>query len=163
MEASPVSVLSKACPLKIPAIRRVVVPLLPASRIWEGADRPRSPFPWIRISSGFSSIWIPRRRKHSMVERQSAPRRKFRTAVVPSAREPNMTARWEMDLSPGTESSPRMLFTLANFMEILLFPCGFIVHKWCSGISAAGRRPSGRPLRRKTPPAGRPLQIPGCG
>ena len=40
MEASPVSVLSKACPLKIPAIRRVVVPLLPASRIWEGAERP---------------------------------------------------------------------------------------------------------------------------
>ena len=26
--------------------------------------------------------------------------------VVPLAREPNMTARWEMDLSPGTVSSP---------------------------------------------------------
>ena len=32
--------------------------------------------------------------------------KKFVTSVVPSEMAPNMTARWEMDLSPGTVISP---------------------------------------------------------
>jgi hypothetical protein len=45
--------------------------------------------------------------KQSTVERQSAPGKKPVISVFPSAIEPNMTARWEMDLSPGTQTSPR--------------------------------------------------------
>ena len=41
-----------------------------------------------------------------MVERQSAPCKKWVTSVVPFAREPNIMALWEMDLSPGISSSP---------------------------------------------------------
>ena len=46
-------------------------------------------------------------RKQSMVDRQSSPIRKPVIWVVPLARAPSMTARWEMDLSPGTVISPR--------------------------------------------------------
>ena len=56
----------------------------------------------------------PIRRKQAMVERQSAPWRKCGDSrSVPLARAPNMTARWEMDLSPGhgqlRRVSPRLL------------------------------------------------------
>ncbi len=51
-----------------------------------------------------------------MVERQSAPLRKFSMQVVPEAREPNITARWEMDLSPGTANSPLSAAARLNFM-----------------------------------------------
>ena len=45
MEASPVNVEVNGCPLKIPEIKRVVVPELPQSRIAVGADKPCNPFP----------------------------------------------------------------------------------------------------------------------
>ena len=48
----------------------------------------------------------PIARKQSMVERQSAPSRKCVIRVVPSEIAPSITARWEMDLSPGTVNSP---------------------------------------------------------
>ncbi len=51
-----------------------------------------------------------------MVEIQSAPFRKLVTSVVPSAREPSMTARWEMDLSPGTVISPQRGADFVNFI-----------------------------------------------
>ena len=40
IEASPVSVVSKSCPARIPEISLVVVPLLPASRMPSGFRRP---------------------------------------------------------------------------------------------------------------------------
>jgi len=40
----------------------------------------------------------------------SSPRRNPLTVVVPLAIDPNMMERWEMDLSPGTEISPRTVF-----------------------------------------------------
>ena len=40
MEASPVRVLSKACPARMPLISLVVVPLFPISRTEEGALSP---------------------------------------------------------------------------------------------------------------------------
>ena len=55
-----------------------------------------------------------------MVERQSAPSRKPWISVVPLAMEPSMTLRWEMDLSPGTVTEPRMLFAGESFMECLI-------------------------------------------
>ena len=92
MEASPVSSDTKSCPARIPEMRRVVVPLLPTSRVSDGALRPWRPFPWTRISPSVFSMLIPIFRKQEIVERQSAPSRKFVILVVPSAREPNMTA-----------------------------------------------------------------------
>ena len=93
MEASPVRVVSKGCPARMPEISLVVVPLLPVSRIAPGLCRPWSPLPWIRIWSGVFSMEMPILRKQSIVERQSAPCKKLSTSVVPSAREPNITAR----------------------------------------------------------------------
>ena len=58
--------------------------------------------------------------KQEMVERQSAPSRKPWISVVPLAMEPSMTLRWEMDLSPGTVTEPRMLFAGESFMECLI-------------------------------------------
>ena len=117
MESSPVSSETKGCPARMPQISRVVVPLFPTSRMEEGADSPCRPFPWIRISWGDSSISMPSFRKQEMVERQSAPLRKLVTRVVPSARAPNMTLRWEMLLSPGTVMVPFNAFALVNFMS----------------------------------------------
>ncbi len=37
------------------------------------------------------------------MERQSAPSKKPVSSVVPSAMAPNMTPRWDMDLSPGMD------------------------------------------------------------
>ena len=43
MEASPVRVLVKVCPARMPLISLVVVPLLPQSKIQSGAFKPLSP------------------------------------------------------------------------------------------------------------------------
>ncbi len=53
------------------------------------------------------------------MDRQSAPSRKLEILVVPSAREPSITALWEMDLSPGTVSSPR---SEDCFLMIMAYP-----------------------------------------
>ena len=63
---------------------------------------------------------MPSRRKQSMVERQSAPLKKPVTSVVPSASEPNITVRWEMDLSPGMVTSPCNFCARVNFINVLL-------------------------------------------
>ena len=60
--------------------------------------------------------------KQEIVERQSAPCRKPWISVSPSARAPNMTLRWEMDLSPGTVSSPRREDVWVNFIEFIVVP-----------------------------------------
>ena len=43
--------------------------------------------------------------KAASVARLSSPSRKPLTAVTPSASEPSMMERWEIDLSPGTRSA----------------------------------------------------------
>ena len=60
-----------------------------------------------RLGYDVEIVNIDWERKQEMVERQSAPCKKFVTSVGPSELAPYMTARWEMDLSPGTEISPR--------------------------------------------------------
>ena len=116
MEASPVSTESKFWPHRMPARSRVVVPLFPQSRTPSGRFNPRSPRPCTRIFPSFSWISTPMERKQEMVERQSAPLRKWVISVVPWAREPNMTLRWEMDLSPGMVKLPLREETGENFI-----------------------------------------------
>ena len=106
-DSSPESIVEKDCPARIPEISRVVVPLFPVFSVSAGFFSPWSPFPRIRIRAGVWLISIPKFLKHCMVARQSAPCRKLVISVVPLAMEPNITARCEMDLSPGIITSPR--------------------------------------------------------
>ena len=64
------------------------------------------------VFDGYPIFW-----KHAMVDKQSAPCRKPVILVMPFAREPNMTLRWEMDLSPGMVTSPRRPFDFVNFIN----------------------------------------------
>ena len=105
-DSSPDRMLIKSCPAKMPEISLVVVPLLPVSSVESGADRPCRPLPCTRIRSGVFSISMPILRKQLIVDRQSAPCRKFVISVVPLASAPNITERWEMDLSPGMITLP---------------------------------------------------------
>ena len=123
-DSSPDSLESKGCPARIPEISLVVVPLFPTSRRLSGAVKPWSPFPCIRTESPFFSISIPSLRKQSMVDRQSAPWSTLCTSVVPLAMEPNMMLRWEMDLSPGTVTSPFKPVMFVNSIMYRSFPVG---------------------------------------
>ena len=58
-----------------------------------------------RPSAG-PSIRTPMERNAFRVARLSSPSRKPEICVVPSASEPSITDRWEMDLSPATRNSP---------------------------------------------------------
>ena len=105
-ESSPSNWLTNGLPAKIPEISRVVVPLFPASKICCGSFRPCNPFPWTSTRLFSRSISMPISWKQEIVERQSAPSKKLVISVVPLESEPNIIARWEMDLSPGIFISP---------------------------------------------------------
>ena len=75
-----------------------------------------------KLSESFVlSMGMPILRKHPIVERQSAPSRKCVISVVPCDSEPNITARWEMDLSPGTDIVPWRWFFLLICMFFISF------------------------------------------
>ena len=143
MEESPVSVVSKVWPLKMPEISRVVVPELPASNTSEGADSPCKPFPCTKMRSGVFSISMPSFWKQLIVERQSAPCKKFVTSVVPCAIAPNITLRWEIDLSPGTVTSPRSaLLAVSSIIPLKSFPfINFFRYALHSRVCSAAESP----------------------
>ena len=64
-------------------------------------------------------------RKQSIVDRQSAPDKKLLICVVPFAKDPNITALWLIDLSPGIDNSPLSPALFVNFM--FLFPLVYCV------------------------------------
>src|SRR5207302_1828715 len=68
----------------------------------DAARRPRIPRPSILKSS----ISTPSDLMHEAVDCTSAPVDSPRTRLSPEAIEPNITARREMDLSPGTVIAP---------------------------------------------------------
>ena len=107
IDSSPVRVTQKGWAERRPERRRVVVPLLPQSSTPSGSLSPCIPFPKTSTRSPLFSMETPMRSKQEMVERQSAPWRNPSISVRPLAMAPNMTLRWEMDLSPGTVTSPR--------------------------------------------------------
>src|SRR5690606_36006256 len=85
-----------------PNINRVVVPEFPVSSTSAGSFQEASPPLLILTDVPSSSISTPIFRKQLMVLKQSSPSKNPSTVVVPSAIDPNMIARWEIDLSPGT-------------------------------------------------------------
>ena len=106
-EASPTSSQSKFWPAKIPANSRMPVPAFPKSIASCGAIRPCNPTPLIsRLPASGPSIVTPICRKAAIVLRASSPSRKPVTSVIPSAKEPSITDRCDIDLSPGTRCSP---------------------------------------------------------
>ena len=107
-DASPVSVASKAWPASSPIESRIAVPALPMSSGRAGAARPWRPTPSMMTRPGAGrSTLTPMARIARSVARQSSLSRKPSTSVVPSAMPPRSTARCEIDLSPGTSTSPR--------------------------------------------------------
>jgi hypothetical protein len=109
-ESSPVKVEVKSCPAKIPATKRIVVPLLPQSSGPLGARNPLMPTPFIARTLLSCSIPTPSARKQESVAAQSALLEKFLICEVPSARAANIAARCEIDLSPGISICPRNVF-----------------------------------------------------
>ena len=99
-------------PPRTPDINRIVVPLLPASRITPGSAR-SSAAPLMRSESpessdeGVRSMWTPKALMMLTVDVQSSPGEKLVTRASPLARLLKMTDRCEIDLSPGALMTPR--------------------------------------------------------
>ena len=165
-DSSPESFDSNFCPARMPDKRRVVVPLFPTSRIFKGADSPCNPFPWTVIVWSVSSILMPIDWKQRIVARQSAPFRKLWISVVPFAIDPNMMHRWEIDLSPGTETVPFNPWIPANsiaFSSCLNY-CFFLrLRIRYIGIFSAAQKLWKRRIHHKIRFGVRLLQIRGCG
>ena len=123
IDTSPLTVDTNGCAARIPDIRRVVVPLFPTSRIESGAFKPLRPRPCTNTLSPLFSISTPILRKQAIDDRQSAPCRNPSTSVLPFAIEPSIILLWEMDLSPGTVTSPESPWTLDNFITFSLSAC----------------------------------------
>ena len=92
--------------------RRAVVPELPQSSGSSGCLGPLAPHPVMppaRLPSGcFSSeTSAPSARTQRIDERTSSESSTPITRLVPSAIAEKSTARWEIDLSPGTVMAPR--------------------------------------------------------
>src|SRR5581483_1836014 len=104
-DASPRSVNSPSWPAATPARSRMSVPEFAQSTA--PGRSPRSPTPrTTSSSSATSSTSTPSSRTASRVACVSPERPKPRTRVSPSPSAPRRTARWEIDLSPGTATWP---------------------------------------------------------
>ncbi len=97
---------------------------------------------------------MPNACTQTRVEWQSAPVEKFEMCVVPSASEAIMAKRWEMDLSPGRESTPERR-PAGRIVCCMKFYC-----KW--RIIFAGNE-SWSPWSRSTWQANRPMSFRFCG
>ncbi len=106
-EASPSNVASMEWPPTTPIISRVPVPALPKSRTPSGWRREPTPHPSTCQRPGASrSTSAPRAAQAAAVRSTSSPSSRPSTVVRPFASSPRMSARWEMDLSPGGRRRP---------------------------------------------------------
>ena len=83
------------------------MPEFPQSIGTPGACSPRRPTPPTRTASPSTSTSAPSARIPAAVESVSAEAPKPVKRLSPSATAPKRSARWEIDLSPGTARSPR--------------------------------------------------------
>ena len=109
-DSSPVNVDLKSCPARIPASKRIVLPLLPQSSGPDGSRNPSIPAPVIATAVLSRPIAMPSAVKHDSVAVQSALVEKFLISEVPCASAAIIAARCEMDLSPGITIRPRIVF-----------------------------------------------------
>src|SRR5256885_8997211 len=103
---SPSSVADTQLPDRMPSIRRVVVPEFAQSSGPCGDRNDLQPPPWIRAGPPIRSIWTPRPRRHATVAATSSPSGRPSMRLSPCAMAASIRARWAIDLSPGTRSSP---------------------------------------------------------
>ena len=110
-DSSPVMVTLMSQGATMPMSRRAVVPELPHSMGASGWLGPAAPQP-VTVPVSVPSAW---RSSDTTAPRASTARMEARTSSesstpvrceVPAAMAENRTARCEMDLSPGTETSP---------------------------------------------------------
>ena len=91
-------------PARMPARSRMVVPELPASRSASGRRSVPLPVTW--TASDSVSRRAPSARIQAAVERTSSPSGRPVIRDTPPAREPSISARCPIDLSPGTRVAP---------------------------------------------------------
>ena len=107
-DPSPLRTDRNGNPASIPLSSRIVVPELPQSRTSAASARPARPRPCTTSRPPpSSSMSTPRARIASRVERVSAASRKPSMTASPAAMALNSSARWVIDLSPGTSTVPR--------------------------------------------------------
>src|SRR3954465_1934540 len=105
--ASPVKVALIGVVAIAPITRREPVPELPKSSADPGLFQRPTPVPVIFQRPGPSAVSsAPRPRRAPAVEWTSPDSSRPVMRVSPSARAPRISARWEMDLSPGTWAVP---------------------------------------------------------
>ena len=109
-DASPVRRVVMLWPAITPSIRRTPVPELPKSRSPAGSSSPPTPRP--RTSQVVPFLWIghPKARSARAVFSTSSPSSRPVIGVRPVASAPSISARCEMDLSPGTRTRPPRAF-----------------------------------------------------
>ena len=106
-ESSPFKMVLNFWPANKPQSSRIDVPELPKSSVSVGNDKPCIPTPWTVIHPFLGpSIITPIFLKADKVDKASSPSKKPVTSVTPSAIAPNIIARCEIDLSPGTRIVP---------------------------------------------------------
>src|SRR5579871_2143396 len=106
-EASPSKVAVIGHPATAPITSRQPVPELPKSRAVLGAPKPATPTP--RTTHAKSPVRFtsaPRARMDLAVLRTSSPSRRPEMRVSPTDSAPRISARCEIDLSPGTRTFP---------------------------------------------------------
>ena len=104
-EESPVKVAQRGKPAAAPMISRTPVPALPQSTTSAGSEKP--PWPCTRQRpSPRRSTCAPKAAMAAAVRLTSSPSRRPSISVVPVARAPRMSDRWEIDLSPGARTRP---------------------------------------------------------
>ncbi|CJB69106.1 Uncharacterised protein [Streptococcus pneumoniae] len=132
IDSSPCTQEKNGVLANIPDINRIVVPELPTSNTAFGSCKPSNPLPTTVTSSPFCVISTPISLKHEIVLKQSAPGKKPLIVVFPSAIEPNITARCEMDLSPGIVILPfNPLLTGCIVLSFTFFTFSFkLFHKF---------------------------------
>ena len=90
-----------------PMISRTPVPELPQSITSPGSAKPPTPTPCTDHSPGALCVTsAPKARIALAVSSTSCPSRSPLTPVSPTAIAPRMSARCEIDLSPGTSATP---------------------------------------------------------
>ena len=105
--ASPVITAKNGWLARMPQSSRAAVPELPMSSTSAGSISPPTPRPATRQAPGPSCITsAPRARMAAAVRSTSSPSSRPAITVSPTASAPNISARWLIDLSPGTRMVP---------------------------------------------------------